>query len=205
MNPSAAPAFEGLWNHNIAYLGDLLGVMPPRCGTALDIGCGDGLLCRAMSQRTRQVVGLDPDFASIKAAREHSPELANVTYIEGDFRTEQFDPGTFDFITAVASLHHMPLEEALSKARELLCPGGTLAVSGCAQSHNPLDFAYDAVGVIGNRLIQRKRGWWNHAAPIAAPDRSYADVRRVANELLPGHHFVRRIYFRYTITWTRPA
>jgi SAM-dependent methyltransferase len=44
--------------------------------------------------------------------------------------THPFANETFDRITAVAALHHLSLEAALIRFRDLLVPGGILAVMG---------------------------------------------------------------------------
>lgn len=205
MDPDPAPSFDGLWNHNIAYCGDLLDATPPRCDSALDIGCGDGLLARAIAQRADHVVGIDPDHASIQAAREYSTAGGNVSYVEGDFLTAPFEAESLYFITAVASLHHMPLADALTKAKTLLRPGGVLAVVGLARSSTPADFAHDAAGALTSQIVRTRRGWWRHPSPEIDPEMTYTELRRIAADELPGSVFRRRIYFRYTLTWTRPT
>ena len=195
---------DGRWNHNTAYFQPLLDAMPDPCRTALDIGCGDGLLARAMAQRSEHVTGIDPDHTTIEEARRLGDDDHIVEFVEGDFLTHAFDNRDFDFITAVASLHHMPTVEALSKTKDLLGPGGTLFVVGCAQSSTPTDFAYDVAGTIANRVVQTRRGFWQHSAPVTDPEITYAEMRRVADDQLPGSDFRRRLYYRYTLTWTRP-
>jgi hypothetical protein len=36
-------ARAGCWNHNVHYQPVILGAVPAGCGTALEVGCGDGL------------------------------------------------------------------------------------------------------------------------------------------------------------------
>ena len=208
MNSAARPDdrsdLDGLWNHNTAYFTDLLEAMPKRCRAALDIGCGDGLLARAMIDRTQSVTGIDSDHASISEARRLSADHDNIDVVEGDFLTAALDEESFDFISAVASLHHMAPDEALSKAKTLLRPGGTLFIVGCARSATPTDFAYDAIGTVANRVVTRRRGFWQHTAPVAEPDKTYRDMRNIAVNQLPNSTFQRRLYYRYTLTWTLP-
>jgi SAM-dependent methyltransferase len=135
VNADATSAFEGLWNHNIAYCGDMLEAMPRECGAAFDVGCGDGLLCRAKAPRARQVIGIDPDHASIDAARTRSAGSENVDYVEGDFLGAAFAPASFDFIAAVASLHHMPLDDAfMASSRRCCCRSRTSRCRTCSAS-----------------------------------------------------------------------
>ena len=195
---------DGHWNHNTAYFDDVIDAMPNECGTALDIGCGDGLLARVMAQHAQQVIGIDPDDRSIAEARELSADHDNIDFIEGDFLAADLEEDTFDFIAAVASLHHMPADEALPKVKALLRPGGTLYVVGVARSKTPPDFGYDVVGTIANRVAIARRGYWQHSAPVAEPEKTYKEMRGIAEDQLHGGTFRRRLYYRYTIAWTRP-
>lgn len=192
------------WNHNIAYHRFVLASMPQRCRTALDIGCGDGMLALQLAARAGSVIGVDPDPASIRAAREQSAGHANVSFMEGDFLSVPLAEGGLDFVSAVASLHHMPIEPALSRAGRLLSPGGKLAVVGLARAGSPVDYMFGAAGVAASRAVRVRRGWWEHSAPTTDPSDTYDEVRRLAHETLAGCTFRRRLYFRYTITWTRP-
>jgi 2-polyprenyl-3-methyl-5-hydroxy-6-metoxy-1,4-benzoquinol methylase len=197
-------AFGGRWNHNIAYYAELLAAMPEPCLAALDVGCGDGLLVRAMATQAAHVTGVDRDAASIEDARELSIDTPHIDYVEGDALTVPLDGG-YDFVSAVASLHHMPLTQGLERLSSLLRPGGALFIVGLYRSSTPLDYAHDAVGVVASHAVRLRRGMYVHSSPITDPDTTYAEVRRVAREVLPGARIRRRTYFRYTLTWTRPG
>ena len=45
-------ARAGYWNHNVHYQPVILRAVPPGCGAALEVGCGDGLLA-ALAQTAR--------------------------------------------------------------------------------------------------------------------------------------------------------
>ncbi|MEU1848344.1 class I SAM-dependent methyltransferase [Streptomyces sp. NPDC019990] len=46
--------------------------MPDGCGTALDAGCGDGLLTRKLAARVGSVTGVDRSPEMIELARAHA-------------------------------------------------------------------------------------------------------------------------------------
>ncbi|MGI8792903.1 MAG: class I SAM-dependent methyltransferase [Acidimicrobiales bacterium] len=87
------------WNHNIEYHRLVLDAIPEGCGRALDLGCGDGMLARAMSGCAAEVVGVDLDAGSIQQARAQTN--SGVTFVEGDAMTA--DLGTFDFVGSIAT------------------------------------------------------------------------------------------------------
>jgi 2-polyprenyl-3-methyl-5-hydroxy-6-metoxy-1,4-benzoquinol methylase len=97
------------WNHNLHYHGVILRSIPANCRRALDVGCGQGLLARRIAS--------------------HCGEQ-RIAFLEGDVVTEAFSANSFDLITAVATLHHLPLRPALERFRDLLKPGGVLAFIG---------------------------------------------------------------------------
>lgn len=198
-----APA--GRWNHNIAHHGVLLDAVPPGCERALDVGCGDGLLTRALADRARQVTAIDVDPASVASTRREVDGLTNVTVIAADVLTHPFEPGSFDAVLSVATLHHLPLEAGLRRLAELVAPGGVLGIVGLARTRGLWDLAFDGVGAVATRVHRRRRGYWEHSAAIVDPRSSYTEVLRMAALLLPGCRYRRHPLFRYSIVWTRPG
>ncbi len=41
--------------------------------------------------------------------------------------------------------------------------------------------------------------------PVRSADETYGEVRDTARRVLPGARFRQRLFFRYTLEWTRPA
>jgi len=193
------------WNHNANYYSHVLAAMPRPCEQALDVGCGDGSLVRLLKGRADRVVGIDSNEAILRVATSYADEDDRSSFVEGDFLTQNFGGQSFDFIVAVAALHHMPLNAALSRVIELLCPGGRLYIVGLATSSRPLDYLFDIGGSTVSRVVRIRRGWWRHGSPEIDPLTTYADTRAALRERLPGCVFRRRLYFRYTTEWTRPT
>ncbi len=191
------------WNHNTHYHSVILDAIPPGCRRALDVGCGEGTLTRELRQRIPEVVGIDRDHAGIVAARAH-PMGGDIEYLEGDALAFAFEPASFDLITAVASLHHVPAERALAHLGSLLRAGGVLAVIGLARS-SPRDLPLDVAAVVGHRVRVIHCGYWQHPSPIAwPPPETYGSMRRITARVLPGARFQRRLYWRYTVVWVKP-
>ena len=49
-------ARAGNWNHNVHYQPVILRAVPPGCGAALEVGCGDGLLASRLAERCAEVI-----------------------------------------------------------------------------------------------------------------------------------------------------
>jgi ubiquinone/menaquinone biosynthesis C-methylase UbiE len=133
-------ARSGYWNHNIHYQSVILNAVPPGCRTALDVGCGDGMLAGRLADRCAEVTGIDrdPRMIALARAREHTRtrEHTRITFIEADFLSHDFQEASFDFVCANTSLHHMDFTAALTRAAKVLRPGGRLAVIGLAAAEN---------------------------------------------------------------------
>lgn len=199
---------SGCWNHNTLYHPVIVGSIPPGCRRSLDVGCGEGALTRALRPLVPEIVGIDIDEASIAAARANSSRgdlrRGDIRYVVGDVLTYPFDPGSFDLVTAIASLHHMDADTALRRLSGLLRRGGVLAVVGLARS-SPRDLPIDAAAILPNRLRRLRTPYWQHPSPIVWPPlETYASMRQIVARLLPGARFQRRLYWRYTLVWVKP-
>jgi hypothetical protein len=50
------------------------------------------------------------------------------------------------------------------------------------------------------------KGYWEISSPtVWPPPETYAGMRDLAAELLPGTRFRRHLLWRYSLVWTRPA
>ena len=190
MRPEPAP-----WNHNIHYHPLILGAVPAGCQRGLDVGCGEGGLARELRQVVPHVLAIDCDGPVIDRAREQD-NGAGVEYVAGDFLAYDLRPGSFDVIVSVAALHHMDVAAALSRMRQLLRPGGTLAVVGLARSRLR-DLPTDVAGVVGHRVLLVGKKYQQVNAPtIWPPPQTYAQVRRIASDTLPGVRYRRHLLWR---------
>ena len=107
----------------------------------LEVGCGEGELARALARAGHSVTAIDP--------RAPEGPLFRRVSIEGFS-----DPGPFDCVVAILSLHHVgDLGGALDKIAALLREGGALIV---------VEFAWD-------RLEAATAEWAMERLPAASP------------------------------------
>ncbi|HEX2082806.1 MAG TPA: bifunctional 2-polyprenyl-6-hydroxyphenol methylase/3-demethylubiquinol 3-O-methyltransferase UbiG, partial [Xanthomonadaceae bacterium] len=113
----------------------------------LDLGCGGGLLSEALAKAGAKVTGIDlaPDLS--KVAKLHRRESG----VQVDYREQSAEalaeqaPGTFDAITCMEMLEHVPDPAAILRAcATLLRPGGRLFLS--TLNRTPAAFALAIVG-----------------------------------------------------------
>lgn len=115
------------------------------------------------------ITGIDRDPASIDLARHRTGGVDDVDYLLGDFLAHPFEPGSFDVVVSVATLHHMDANVALERMRELLRPGGTLAIVRLARPDLPADLPVILAGVIATRWYGLTRTRWEHPSPTVWP------------------------------------
>ncbi len=200
----AAPV-PGYWNHNVHYQPLIPAAVPPGCGAALDVGCGDGLLVRRLADRCREVTGIDRDAGMIREAREQSRDLPNVSFIERDFFAEPFGEGSFDFVCSVTAVHHMDFQAALTTMARLIRPGGRVAIVGLARDGSLAGRVAGAVGLPADWLLRAVHGEGSSGAPIVDPEMTWRQVREAARELLPGVRYRRHLLWRYSLLWSKPG
>lgn len=192
------------WNHNSAYHPWLIGIASRNCGDVLDVGCGEGLLAQRLAAVSRSVVGVDADPVSVWRASERLQPIGNAS-VEL-LRFEDLEPGerSFDLITFVASLHHLPLRSALRRAREMLRPAGKLAVVGLSANKSVVDRVWAGLctpAAYAGSLLHRETR--NVGVAVADPRESLAEIRRTTNDVLPGARIRRGLYYRYRLLWQK--
>ncbi|MBC9728378.1 bifunctional 2-polyprenyl-6-hydroxyphenol methylase/3-demethylubiquinol 3-O-methyltransferase UbiG [Streptomyces sp. TRM68367] len=188
-------------NYNDHYHTLLLKQIPPGARTALDVGCGTGGFARLLAARGLEVEGVDADADMVKAAQAAG---GGPSYRWADVRGSQLPEERYDFISCIASLHHMPFDMVLT-LRKSLAPGGVLAVLGLYSVRSLTDFvcAFPARTLLkADRLLSRRRP----APPVQIPTvwpppMSYAETRTEAARLLPGATVRRLLFYRYLLVY----
>jgi ubiquinone/menaquinone biosynthesis C-methylase UbiE len=199
-------ARDGYWNHNVHYQPVILSAVPPRCGPALDVGCGDGMLACRLAERCTEVTGIDRDDRMIALARERAQaHSGQVTFVAADYLAYPLAEASFDFVCANTSLHHMDFAAALTAMARVLRPGGRLAVIGLASDGSLADFVASAAGVPVNLFYRAVYQEGNSGAPIKDPDMTWGQVRATAKTLLPAVRYRRHLLWRYSLLWRKPG
>ncbi|WP_345602964.1 class I SAM-dependent methyltransferase [Pseudonocardia adelaidensis] len=200
------PATETRWNHNIHYHPFVLAAVPPGSRAALDVGCGEGLLTKELSAVVPSVIGIDRDRPVLERAKSHA-RGPGIEYLQANILTHPFEPESFDVVASIAALHHMDTAAGLERMRDLLRPGGVLAVVGLPRSRWPHDLPYAVAGVVAHRWLRWRRGGESEmsAPTVWPPPDTFAQVRATAERLLPGVRMRRHVLFRYSLLWTKPA
>ncbi len=98
-------------------------VRPP--GELLDVGCSTGFFLRVARDAGWHAVGLEPSHWAVAHAQAEGLEV-----LQGTLDSHPFRPGQFDVVTLWDVIEHVrDLRQTLAAARELLRPGGVLALT----------------------------------------------------------------------------
>ncbi len=108
--------------------------------TALDIGCGGGILAEEFAAAGFKVTGIDPSEASLETAKNHANYSGlDIEYQTGTGENLSFPDNSFDVVYCCDVLEHVrDLPKCMSEIARVLKPGGV--------------FFYDTI----NRTFQSK-------------------------------------------------
>jgi len=109
--------------------GDISQRHPLAGKSALDVGCGAGLLCEPMARLGADVTGVDAAPENTAAAAVHADGAGlDIRYIAGEVGS--LDIGTFDLVTAMEVIEHVADKPAFIAALAgRLAPDGLMVLS----------------------------------------------------------------------------
>jgi SAM-dependent methyltransferase len=187
----------------------LLRFVPKDAKRALDVGCGDGSLTRALAARGITTLGIDASPRMIALARARADGMPLLEYRIGDLLIDPPPPASFDLVVSIAMAHHAPLERVVKALVAAVAPGGTLLIQDVTTrrgiQHLPLNgiawFARHLGLLPGTRPRRAAVGalYEAHGADeVYLPQSEVSDVYRT---LLPGARVYHHLEWRYTATW----
>lgn len=196
------------------YHGYLLSRLPQGCESALEIGCGAGAFTRLLATRARRVVGIDLSPQMIRRATQHqSAADSQIEYLTADVMSFTLPAESFDCIVSIATLHHLPLDEALLKMKAALKPGGRLIIHDLLSAEGLIDIGISALAYpislairfreTGHLLPPKKlRAAWSehgrHESYLAL-----GGVKEMCERYLPSASVRRHLLWRYTVVWDK--
>ena len=122
-------------------------IVPLAGKTVIDIGCGGGILAESMARKGANVTGIDLSEKALKVADLHSLEAGiamRYEHISAEDMAAR-EPGTFDVVTCMEMLEHVPDPSAVVQAcATLVKPGGHVFFS--TLNRNPKSYLFAIIG-----------------------------------------------------------
>jgi len=143
----AGSEFKPLHEINPLRLEYINQIAPLSGKTVLDVGCGGGILSESMAGMGAQVTGIDLGDKALQVAKLHLLESGKqVDYRKiavEDLAEEK--PGSFDLITCMEMLEHVPDPASTVRAcAQLAKPGGHVFFS--TLNRNPKSYLFAIIG-----------------------------------------------------------
>lgn len=140
--------FRPLHQINPLRLGWIESIAPLKGQRVLDIGCGGGILADAMARQGAQVLGIDLASKALKVAQLHALEAGTQGVEYREISAEALaaeQPGSFDVVTCMEMLEHVPDPSSVVRACAMLVkPGGHVFFSTI--NRNAKAFVFAIVG-----------------------------------------------------------
>jgi 2-polyprenyl-6-hydroxyphenyl methylase/3-demethylubiquinone-9 3-methyltransferase len=139
--------FRPLHQINPLRLGWIERLAPLPGRRVVDVGCGGGILAESMAARGADVLGIDLADRALRVAELHALEsgaILEYRKISVEALADEM-PGSFDTVTCMEMLEHVPDPESVVRACAALTkPGGSLFFSTI--NRNPKAFAFAIIG-----------------------------------------------------------
>lgn len=157
----------------------ILHELAPIEGTRLlDIGCGDGGLCKRLAEAGAIPTGIDPSETAIASAAARHPGLS---FSVGKGQSLPFDDGQFDHAVFLNSLHHVEpedMETAIIEAMRVRARKGRVIVVEPTANGS----FFEAFKLIEDETEVRERA-----------QRAIASVVENGRAVLAGEHIIDRV------------
>lgn len=204
------------WSHNSWYHPLLLRQIPAGAQRVLDVGCGSGTLARRLADVVPHVDAFDASPVMIAEARKDAPP--NLSLQLADAMTVDLPPESYDAVVSSMVLHHLPLEEALTRMAGWVRPGGTLIALALPGADLPRDVpitaaagvAHHTMGLVfaaarpltGAALFRHEES--HDVMPMQDGTLNTREVRAAATAVLPGVRVRQLLFWRYLLVWRKP-
>ena len=185
--------------------GDASARYPLAGKTALDVGCGAGLLCEPLARMGAAVTGVDAAPENIEAAKAHAVQSGlGIEYRAGELSEQGL--GKFDVVSSMEVIEHVTDPAAfIAELVRHLKPGGLLLLSTPNRTPASRLFLVEAA----ERLGQVPRGthdWDQFLTPdeltalLADAGLEVTEMQGIAFSLLKGLHLSENMALNYILS-----
>lgn len=190
---------------DLHWAGDIESVRPLAGKSALDVGCGAGLLCEPLARMGAGVTGVDAAAENVQVAAAHAEASGvAVEYLAGELG--ELGLGKFDLVTCLEVIEHVADKPRfIAELTNHLAPGGLLILSSpnrTVQSRLLLVEGAEALGMVPKGTHH----WDDFITPdelcglLRAAGLDVTDMKGIAFGPLKGLHLSDDIALNYILT-----
>ncbi|WP_373475423.1 bifunctional 2-polyprenyl-6-hydroxyphenol methylase/3-demethylubiquinol 3-O-methyltransferase UbiG [Sphingorhabdus sp.] len=187
------------------FEGDSKSRAPLTGKSALDVGCGAGLLCEPLARMGARMAGVDAAPENIEAAKAHAVLSGlNIDYRAGEIAAQGL--GTFDVVTSMEVIEHVidPSAFIIELARHLK-PDGLLLLSTPNRTAASRLFLVEAAERLGQ--VPRGTHHWDQfltpeelTALLDGAGLQVVEMQGIAFSPLKGLHLSRNMALNYILS-----
>jgi ubiquinone/menaquinone biosynthesis C-methylase UbiE len=185
--------------------------LPSHCEKALEVGCGTGEFTRLLSKHARRIFAVDLSPQMIRLARQQSIDYPNIEYATANVMHLSLPFESYDCIVSLATLHHLPLKQAVLKMKDALKQGGVLIIHDLVADERIIDRVKSLLAF----PVSAARRFWK-TGRLRAPREvrqawrehgkgevylTLSEVKEMCRQYLPGAKVRRNLLWRYTLVW----
>jgi SAM-dependent methyltransferase len=191
----------------------LLRHVPEHARRALDVGCGDGALTRALAARGIATLGIDASPGMIALARARAGVAPLLEYQIGNVMTDALPPAAFDLVVSVSMVHHAPLARVVRYLHAAVAPGGTLLIQDVTTRRGIRHLPVNGLAWLAQHL-RLVPGAGRRRPAVAALYETHgageeylhqSEVADLYRTVLPGARVYHHLEWRYTAVWHSEA
>ncbi|MEG4346489.1 class I SAM-dependent methyltransferase [Microcoleus sp. A003_D6] len=165
-------------------------------GTALDIGCGSGILAFELAKYYDRVVAVDLSEKMLDIARQKRP-APNIEYIQMDVSSLELDR-QFDLIVSASTFHHLKhLPSTLQSIKKILNPHGKVVfLDNVSEVETPATIGY-IVGATKDFVPDCSKYGFRNASRLLKFRLSPEWLKHLASDRYLSEGTFKKIYGRY--------
>ena len=187
----------------------LVARVPGNARSAIDVGCGDGVISRALARRGLTVVAVDISRGMIDLARAKSDAALPIEYRQADVMRDELPGGAFDVVLSVAMAHHVSLDVLVPRLVRLVAPGGVLLLQDVMNRRGIAQIPVNLAAMVTRHARQlvvpsRVTGRVARAYDAHGANEEYLDASMVAQtyrSLMPDARVTLHLEWRYSVVW----
>ncbi len=177
--------------------------------TAIDVGCGAGLIAEPLARMGARMTGVDAAPENIAVARDHAAgQNLDISYQQGDITAHKF--GQFDVVSCLEVIEHVADPAAFLAALERhLAPGGLMLLSTPNRTPKSKLLLVNAAEMVG--AIPRGTHDWDAfltpeelTAHLHAINLSVIDLQGISFSPARGFAISADVSLNYIMTVVRP-